>query len=98
MMHEQIAKSNTGTTIAAMLQRWNDGDRLDDVVDLALQLLTDRPDAPRLISDRGMKRLHNVFLHHGRSYKALVATVAAAITNEIESNGMTLALSEQEAA
>jgi hypothetical protein len=78
-------------TLVAALQRIADGD--DDpaeAVATTLQLLTDRKDAPQLMSDKQLRRLENVLRHHGTAYQRLVIAIAEAFIGEIEANGLPL--------
>jgi hypothetical protein len=76
-------------TLVAALQRIADGD--DDpakAVATTLELLTDRKDAPRLMTDKQLRRLENVLSHHGKTYKRLVLAIGEAFIGEIEANGL----------
>jgi hypothetical protein len=76
-------------TLVAALQRIADGD--DDpaeAVATTLQLLTDRKDAPQLMTDKQLRRLENVLVHHGQTYKRLVLAIGKAFIGEIEANGL----------
>jgi hypothetical protein len=78
-------------TLVVALQRIADGD--DDVstsVATTLELLTDRKDAARLLTDRQLRRLENVLAHHGNAYRRLVIAIAEAFIGEIEANGLPL--------
>jgi hypothetical protein len=76
-------------TVVAALQRIADGDEdPEEAVASTLQLLTDRKDAPQLMTDRQLNRLANVINHHVGTYKKLVIAIGEAFIDEIEANGL----------
>jgi hypothetical protein len=93
---KQLADSTNTHTISGALQKVAEGDDADDAVEAALYVLTHRPDAARLLSDKTLRRLRNVLLHHSAAYKRATHAVLEAFTNAIEAEGVQLAYKADE--